>query len=88
MAKRITINMRVEPSQHALLTQAAALLDKDTSAFILDIACQEAENVILDQRLFSLNADDFQKFEAALDAPVPENNKLKSLLLKPSPWEQ
>jgi len=88
MPKTAPINMRVEPSQHALLTRAAALLHKDRSAFILDVACQAAENVLLDQRLFYLNEEDFGAFEAALVAPIPDNAKLKSLLMKPSPWEK
>ncbi len=88
MSKTAPINMRVEPSQHALLTKAASLLHKDRSAFILDVACREAENVLLDQRLFYLNEEDFKAFEAALVAPMPDNVKLKRLLMEPSPWEQ
>lgn len=88
MSKTAPINMRVEPSQHALLTKAAALLHKDRSAFILDVACREAENVLLDQRLFQLSDKDFEAFEAALAAPIPENAKLKALLNEASPWEK
>jgi len=88
MSKSAPINMRVEPGQHALLTKAAALLNKDRSAFILDVACREAENVLLDQRLFQLGEDRFKAFEAALEAPIPENAKLKELLKEPSPWER
>jgi uncharacterized protein (DUF1778 family) len=87
MAKTAPINMRVEPSQHALLTKAAEVLKKDRSAFILDVACREAENVLLDQRFFQLDGEAFTDFNTALDAPVPDNSKLKSLLVKPSPWE-
>jgi uncharacterized protein (DUF1778 family) len=88
MSKSAPINMRVEPSQHALLTKAAALLHKDRSAFILDVACREAENVLLDQRLLQLNDNDFEAFEAALAAPIPENAKLKALLNEAAPWEK
>jgi uncharacterized protein (DUF1778 family) len=87
MAKTAPINMRVEPSQHALLAKAAEVLKKDRSAFILDAACREAENVLLDQRFFQLDNEAFTDFNTALDAPVPDNSKLKSLLVKPSPWE-
>ncbi len=87
MPKTAPINMRVEPSQHALLTKAAAVLHKDRSAFILDVACREAENVLLDQRLFYLEDDDFNLFEAALNAPLPDNEKLRALLAEASPWE-
>ncbi|WP_339673809.1 DUF1778 domain-containing protein [uncultured Zhongshania sp.] len=88
MSKTAPINMRVEPSQHALLTKAAALLHKDRSAFILDVACREAQNVLLDQRLFQLNQEEFAAFEQALTAPITENATLKALLNELSPWEK
>ncbi|MDA1372059.1 MAG: DUF1778 domain-containing protein [Proteobacteria bacterium] len=87
MAKTAPINMRVEPSQHALLTKAAEVLKKDRTVFILDVACREAENVLLDQRFFQLNDAAFAAFEQILDAPVPDNARLKSLLANPSPWD-
>jgi len=87
MAKSAPINMRVEPTQHALLTKAAQALNMDRSAFILDVACREAESVLLDQRFFQLDDDALAAFDAALEAPVPDNTKLKSLLANPSPWE-
>ena len=87
MAKTAPINMRVEPSQHALLTKAAQALNMDRSVFILDVACREAENVLLDQRFFQLDDDALAAFDAALKAPVPDNAKLRSLLTNPSPWE-
>lgn len=87
MSKTAPINMRVEPGQRALLTKAAAMLNKDRSAFILDVACREAENVLLNQRLFQLDDDAFAAFTAGLEASAPANEKLKSLLTSPSPWE-
>ena len=87
MSRTASINMRVEPSQHELLTKASKVLHKDRSAFILDIACREAENVLLDQRLFLLDTDAFDKFEKALDAPLPKNSKLEKLMAEPSPWD-
>ena len=87
MAKTAPINMRVEPRQHALLTKAAEILNKDRSSFILDIACREAENVLLDQRLFQLDNEAFESFNSMLEGPVPDNTKLKSLLASTSPWE-
>jgi uncharacterized protein (DUF1778 family) len=88
MSKTAPINMRVEPGQYDLLTKAAALLHKDRSTFILDVACREAENVLLDQRLFQLNDEEYKVFEAALVAPIPEHAKLKALLNEEFPWEK
>lgn len=88
MAKTSPINMRVEPSQQALLTKAAQIMNKDRSSFIIEVACREAENVLLDQRLFHLDSDRFEQFDALLSAPLPTDNKLQELLSTPSPWEQ
>ena len=88
MSKSAPINMRVEPSQHALLTKAAAILNKDRSRFILDVACKEAENVLLDQRLFYWSEEDFDAFEKALAKPVEINAKLQKLLSEPDPWDK
>ena len=86
MVKSAPINMRVEPEQQALLTKAASLLNMDRTAFILNVACREAENVLLDRRLFQLDPDAFAAFEAALDKPIPYNNNLMSLLSETSAW--
>lgn len=79
--------MRVEPSQQALISEAAAVLNKDRSAFILDVVCREAENVLLDQRLFQLDEEAFKAFETALNTPISDNENLRKLLDTPSPWE-
>lgn len=88
MSKTAPINMRVEPSQHALLTKAAATLNVDRSTFILNVACREAENVLLNQCLFQLDEEKFSAFNKALDKPIPNKAKLKKLLNEPSPWEE
>ncbi len=80
--------MRVEPSQHTLLTKAAAALNIDRSTFILNVACKEAESVLLDQRLFHLSENQFSEFESAIDQPIPDNTKLKALLRSKAPWEK
>ncbi len=87
MAKTVPINMRVEPVQQALLTMAAAALNKDRTAFILDVACQAAMTVLLDQRVFTLDEAQTKAFEEALEAPVPEHSKLSKLLTESAPWE-
>lgn len=87
MSKTAPINMRVEPSQRELLNKAAELLNMDRTTFILNAACREAENVLLDQRLFQLNEEQFDYFVKALDEPIPNIENLKKLLSTPSPWE-
>ena len=85
---RETINLRASAAQKALIDRAAGLLGKSRTEFMLDTARQAAENVLLDQRLFLLNAVDYRKFLARLDAPVAPSRALRKLLATPSPWEK
>ena len=85
--KNITIKLQAEDNQQVLLKAAASVLDVTVNDFILESACREATEVILNQNNFSVSPDIFQKFVTALDAPIPNVSNLKALLNKPSPWE-
>ena len=85
--KPVAINMRVDAKRRNLIDMAAAMLGSDRTSFILDAACQKAEDVILDRRLFVLDDMAFESFERALDSnPVGGNKCLKEFLSKPSVW--
>ncbi|HHA19083.1 MAG TPA: DUF1778 domain-containing protein, partial [Methylophaga sp.] len=56
--------------------------------FMLEAACREAENVLLDQHLFSLDEIQFEAFQEMLDAPLNDNNLIQALLVSVSPWEK
>lgn len=81
------INLRALDAQRNLIDRAAALLGKNRSDFMLETACREAENVLLDQRLFLLNQENFDAFNEALNAPVKDNPALHKLMTRKSPWE-
>ncbi len=81
------INLRALNSQRNLIDHAAAALGKNRSDFMLEAACREAENVLLDQRLFMLNQVDFEAFNQALEAPVKDNPALRKLIEHKAPWE-
>jgi uncharacterized protein (DUF1778 family) len=80
------INLRASPEQRNLIDQAANLLGKNRSDFILEVACVRAQEVLLDQIFFRLNAEQFAQFNALLDAPVSTNAGLKRLMVVKSPW--
>ena len=82
------INIRAKQAQRNLIDKAATALHKNRSDFMLEAACREAENILLDQRLFHLDAQTFADFQAALDAPVAENPSLHKLLASKAPWEK
>jgi uncharacterized protein (DUF1778 family) len=83
-----TINLRATRKQKALIDQAAGALGRSRSDFMLDIACREAEAVLLDRRYFVLSAEAFKRFSAMLDRPPKDNPKLRRLLTTKPPWER
>lgn len=79
------INLRARPEQRDLIDQAASLLGKNRSDFMLEAACDKAQLVLLDQVFFSLDAGKFRQFTKLLDAPPTHNPGLARLMaVKPS----
>ncbi|MDX6042139.1 type II toxin-antitoxin system TacA family antitoxin [Scandinavium lactucae] len=88
MKSDVQLNIRVKEAQRALIDTAAGILHKSRTDFILDIACQAAENVILDRRMFNLNDEQYAEFIDMLDAPVTANPALDTLLARKPQWEK
>ena len=83
----VTINIRAQQRQRELIDQAAEAIGKSRSDFMLEAACQKAEDILLDRRVFVLPEDQWQAFLALLDAPVQPNDKLRNLLTTAAPWD-
>lgn len=86
-ARDITINIRAKRAQRDLIDEAADLLGRARSDFMLETACCEAADVLLDQRVFILDAEAFARFQAVLEAPAGDNPKLRALMATKAPWE-
>ena len=82
------INLRALPEQRDLIDHAAALLGKNRSDFMLEAACERAQSVVLDQVLFTLDADKFQQFVELLDAPPKPNAGLERLFALKPVWNK
>ena len=80
------INLRALPQQRDLIDQAAELMGKNRSDFMLEAACDKARSVVLDQVFFSLDEDRLQQFNAMLDAPPAPNPGLERLMAVKAPW--
>ncbi|MDA8328176.1 MAG: DUF1778 domain-containing protein [Betaproteobacteria bacterium] len=80
------INLRALPEQRDLIDHAANLLGKNRSDFMLEVACERAQAVILDQIFFSLDSERFAQFTAMLDTPVSPNSGLERLMAVKAPW--
>ncbi|MGQ3904817.1 type II toxin-antitoxin system TacA family antitoxin [Mixta calida] len=88
MKSDVQLNIRAKEAQRALIDTAAAILHKSRTDFILETACQAAENVILDRRMYNLNDEQYAEFIDVLDAPVTVNAALDALLARKPQWEK
>lgn len=83
-----SINLRAPFAQKTLIDQAAQLEGKSRTDFMLEAACEKAQQVLLDHTIFMLDSEHHQRFMTLLDAPLnDEDDLLKRLLEKTAPWE-
>ncbi|MCQ8104433.1 DUF1778 domain-containing protein [Methylomonas sp. SURF-2] len=84
----VSINIRAKAKQRDLIDQAAERLGRSRSDFMLEAACREAEDVLLDQAFFTVDEGTFAQFQTLLDQPLPPTDKLRRLLKTKAPWDQ
>lgn len=61
-SKEAPINIRAKASQRDLIDMAANLVAKSRTDFMLDAACREAQDILLDQRLFIVDDEHTMRF--------------------------
>lgn len=77
------LDLRLTPEAKRILASAAAAERRSLSDFVLDSALGRAEEALADRRSFHLDAERWQAFVAALDAPVRDMPRMKKLLNEP-----
>lgn len=82
-----SVTMRMPRQTKELIEKAASTLCQTFSAFVIESASQHAVDVLLDQRVFNLSADQAEAFAKALDNPPEPTEKLKELMQSKAPWE-
>ena len=82
-----SINLRIESHTRQLIDDAAAILGKTRTEFMIDSARSLAIDVLLDQRLFMLDSDRYDAFIHALDNPPAPGPKLRALLRRVPAWK-
>jgi uncharacterized protein (DUF1778 family) len=82
------IQIRASAETKAVLNRAAALRGQKLSEFMLESARRQAEEAILDQRIFFLDAKTHEKFLTLLDSPTKPSRYLKSLLARRPDWQK
>jgi uncharacterized protein (DUF1778 family) len=83
----VTISIRAKAGQRDLIDQAADRLGRSRSDFMLEAACRHAEDVLLDQTYFALDANNFAAFQAMLDKPPAPTDRLRRTLRAQAPWD-
>lgn len=81
------LGLRATPEQEAVLRRAAEAAHKSLTDFILDSACQAAEQTLLDQRFFMVTGKQYQALLDLLDRPERANEGLRDLFARKAPWE-
>ena len=76
--------MRLTAEQKAAIESAASVLGQSITEFAVQTAVERAHEVLADQRVFYLPADQVAEFDARLNAPVAPNPGLERLFAKPS----
>ncbi|MBI3637732.1 MAG: DUF1778 domain-containing protein [Candidatus Rokubacteria bacterium] len=82
------INLRANRWQRALIDRAAQVLGKNRSDFMLELACREADAVLLDRRLFMPDEKAYRRFTEALDKSPAASSRLRRLLTTRAPWDR
>lgn len=83
-----SINLRIETNTRQLIDDAAAVLGKTRTEFMIESARRQAIDVLLDQRLFVLESERYDAFIHALDHPPAPGSKLRSLLHRVPAWQK
>jgi uncharacterized protein (DUF1778 family) len=82
------LDLRLTPAAKKTLYTAASAAHRSVSDFVLESALARAEETLTDRRHFSLSAESWEAFMAALDAPPRRHARMERLLTEPSIFEK
>jgi len=68
--KEERFDLRATPEERTLIRRAARTARISDTAFIMQSATDRAAEILMDQSRFVLEAADWKRFKAALDAPA------------------
>ena len=81
------LDLRLSRSAKQTLQAAAKAARKTVSEFVLDTALSAAEERLADRTVFTLDADQWEAFIAALDAPPRRHPRMERLFREPSVFD-
>lgn len=80
------LSVRVSDEERALLEAASALAHTSLSDFIRRKAVDAAEADVVERRIFTIPAKDWEAFEAWANRPAEEIAGIKDLARTPPTW--
>jgi uncharacterized protein (DUF1778 family) len=81
------LDLRLTPEAKRTLNIAASAAGRSVSEFVLESALSRAEETLADRRHFGLDAERWEAFMAALEAPPRAIPALERLMREPSIFE-
>lgn len=81
------IQIRASADTKAMIARAADMRGQKLSEFMLDSARKQAEETLLDQRLFLLDDARYDAFVASLNNPPEISSEAKERLSRRAPWQ-
>lgn len=82
------LNLRATDLQEKLIRMAARKQGASVTDFILQSACRQAEQTLVDQREFTVSESRWKAFVEALDRPMQSKPRLERLFSEPSILER
>lgn len=77
------LDLRLTHSAKRTLEAAASVTNRTLSAFVLESALARADETLMDRRAFVLDAQTWQSFLTALNAPPRSPPRMQRLLTEP-----
>jgi len=81
-------DLKATVDQKVILEQAAQLKKTSATSFILNAACEVAQNLLWDQSNILLSTTDWKTFSGALDNPPEPGSALRKLMTKKSRFKK
>jgi uncharacterized protein (DUF1778 family) len=78
------LDIRITPEAKQILQQAAKQRHTTISQFVLESALNSASAVLAERSRFNLDAEQWEAFMTALDAPPRSHPRMERLLNEPS----
>ncbi len=81
------LDLRLTPAAKDALTEAARVSHTSVSQFVLESALARAEETLIQRQQFTLDAQRWEAFMAALDAPPRDLPRLRRLFAETTPFD-